>query len=201
MSSHQIKTTWTLLVSLAALLALVLPRSGLAQSNQGTARKIVSDDFTNNRHGAGTQTPNSNGRPAPETTGTSSKPRPPKRTYRLASAVPTNAQPKASAGVVAQLGITLWRLRPSVVNDTGARMLIREKSKSAEWVPERVEADTIFREGDQIRLTIESPQPGYLYVVDRDLFADDSTGPAMLIYPWADMRGGDNRVGPGKLID
>lgn len=79
-------------------------------------------------------------------------------------------------------------------------MLVREKGKSAEMVPERVEAGTTFHEGDQIRLSIESPEPGYLYVVDRELLSDGSMGAAMLIYPWAGMLG-DNRIGPGKLID
>jgi hypothetical protein len=65
-------------------------------------------------------------------------------------------------------------------------------------VPERVEADTTFREGDHVRLTVESPRDGYLYVIDRDLFDDGTTGGAMLIYPWA---GADNEMRPGKLID
>jgi len=68
-------------------------------------------------------------------------------------------------------------------------------------VPERVEADTTFREGDHLRLSIESPNAGYLYVVDRDLFADGTTGRAMLIYPWLGMPGGNNRMRPGKLVD
>src|SRR5260370_26299276 len=80
-------------------------------------------------------------------------------------------------------------------------MLVRQKSKSSQWVPKRVEADTIFNEGDHVRLSIESPRAGYLYVVDRDLFADGTTGGAMLIYPWSDMPGGDNQVRPGKLVD
>ncbi|HMG74240.1 MAG TPA: hypothetical protein VK582_12125 [Pyrinomonadaceae bacterium] len=86
-------------------------------------------------------------------------------------------------------------------NDTDARVLVREKGKSSEWIPERVEADTVFREGDHVRLSIESPGAGYLYVVDRDLFADGTTGGAMLIYPWSDRRGGDNQMGPGKLVE
>jgi hypothetical protein len=80
-------------------------------------------------------------------------------------------------------------------------MLVREKGKSSEWVPERVEADTPFREGDHVRLSIESPSTGYLYVVDRELFADGTTGDAMLIYPWADLRGGNNQMRPGRLVD
>src|SRR5437763_12423285 len=52
-------------------------------------------------------------------------------------------------------------------------------------VPERVEAGTTFREGDRVRLSVESPTKGYLYVLDRDVFADGTTGGVMLIYPWA----------------
>ena len=129
----------------------------------------------------------------------SSRPKPPRRTYKLASA-PAKTTLQAKTSTVAQLGITIWRLRPVTANDTGARMLVREKSKTAEMIPERVEAGTTFREGDQIRLSIESAQPGYLYVVDRELLSDGSMGAAMLIYPWAGMSG-DNQLGPGKLID
>jgi hypothetical protein len=80
-------------------------------------------------------------------------------------------------------------------------MLVREKGNSSGWVPERVEADTTFHEGDYVRLSVESLSVGYLYVVDRDLLANGTSGPAMLIYPWIDVASGDNQVGPGKLID
>lgn len=200
MSTQRIRVSRALLVSLAALVSIAVQPSVLAQSSQGTARKIVSDDFTKNRQEAGPQTTASKGWENQAPAGALSKPRPPRRTYRLASAAATVAQPKTHTAVLAQLGVTIWRLRPGNAKDTGARMLVREQNKTAEWVPERVEADTTFREGDQVRLSIESAQPGYLYVVDRDLLSNGSTGPAMLIYPWAGMHG-DNHVGPGKLID
>jgi hypothetical protein len=47
-------------------------------------------------------------------------------------------------------------------------------------------------------LSIESPWAGYLYVIDRDWFADGSVGETKLIFP---MRGEDNRLIAGKLID
>ncbi len=168
-------------------LAILAGIQGVARADppQGTERKIVSEDFTKNRQ---------------ESVSGSSKPKP-RRTYRLASEPTTKTRPASTGAVVAQLGITIWKLRPVSGNDGGARVFVREKSKSAEWVPERVEADTTFREGDHVRLSIESPRDGYLYVVDRDLFADGSTGAAMLIYPWADMSGGDNQMRPGKLVD
>ena len=171
-----------------------------ANPPQATERKIVADDFTRNRQEAA-PAPSSKGSQGQSTGATPSNPRKSRRTYRLASSPVTKTQPSAQPGVVAQLGITIWRLRPATGQEAGARMLVREKGKSSEWVPERVEAETTFREGDHVRLSIESPRAGYLYVVDRDLFADGTTGPAMLIYPWADMHGGDNQMRPGKLVD
>lgn len=168
---------------------------------QGTSRKIVSDDFTRNRQEAASTASNSTGSQGQASTGIPPKPRPPRRTYRLASSPVTRPRPTTHPSVLTQLGITIWRLRPVTVNDSGARVLVREKGKSSEWVPERVEADTTFREGDHVRLSIESPRAGYLYVVDRDLFSDGTTGGAMLIYPWADMSAGDNEMSPGKLVD
>ena len=161
---------------------------------QATERKIVSDDFTKNRQ----ETTSSNaGSKGSTSAGVTPRPRP-RRTYRLASQPATKTQTSTPASAVAQLGVTIWRLRLVEANDSGARVLVREKGKSAQWVPERVEADTKFREGDHVRLSIESPRAGYLYVVDRDLFADGTTGGAMLIYPWPES---DNQMRPGKLVD
>lgn len=173
---------------------LVAASETLAQSSPGTARKIISDDFTKNR--PGTQTSSTKGPEGQAIPGVRPKPKQPKRTYQVAASSTVTTQSKISTATPVQLGITIWRLRPANTNDTGARMLVRDKS----WVPERVAAGTSFREGDQLRLSIESAQSGYLYVVDRELLVDGSTGPAMLIYPWAGVQM-SNQVGPGKLID
>jgi hypothetical protein len=166
---------------------------------QSTPRKITSEDFTKNRKsGAQPVSDRDSVRTAGAAGGAREKQV--KRTYQLASTRPKTTQSTTGQKTLAQLGITIWRLRPSTTNDTGARMLVREKSTTAEVVPVRVEAGTTFHEGDQIRLSIEPAAPGYLYVIDRELLSDGSTGAAMLIYPWAGMPG-DNRAAPGKLID
>ena len=200
----RIKVFFTSVVLLAVLCSLLQPSTGAQQvpKDQGTPRKIVSDDFIKNRQQGGSGSPNSSmplgGRLS---SGDKSRQNQKKRTYRLASQTKADPLPQHQATTQNQLGITVWRLRPlrSNENPTGVRMLVREKT--TELIPERVEADTIFREGDLIRLTIESAQAGYLYVVDRDLFADGSMGPAMLIYPWADKDGYDNHMRPGRLVD
>ena len=195
-----VRRTMPVILSVAATIIIcVQARAGAPQGR----REIVSDDFTRPRP---TPTPKPS---KPTTTARTSRPpiaRPPEappstsKRYRLASSSSPN-QPLSAAAAIEQLGITLWRLRPAKTSDTGERMLIREKDKSSEWIPERIEADTPLHEGDRVRLSIESPREGYLYIVDRDLYAGDKLGDAILISPTLSMRGGDNQVRPGKLID
>ena len=102
--------------------------------------------------------------------------------------------------------MTVWRLRPSKASDSGdSRLLVQEtenqRTETVEWTPERVEAETPFAAGDRVRLSIESPRAGYLYVVDRELYADGTTSDPYLIFPTQRMRDGDNSVRAGKVIE
>lgn len=157
---------------------------------QDTQRKIVSDDFTKSRREAVVSTPR---RKSPKLNR-----RTPRRTYRLASNPIAEAQTSSAANNIAELGITIWRLRQATPTDSGRRARLIEKGKSLSWLAERRGSDAIFREGDYLRISVESPRAGYLYVVDRDLLADGTTGGAMLIYPWSKV---DNQLLPGRLID
>jgi hypothetical protein len=124
----------------------------------------------------------------------------PRRDYRYRRVSPALlAQAKAVDGVV---GITLWRLRPSVAGDE-ARLLVHEQGRSApaEWTPERIEAETPLTEGQFVRVSIESPQSGYLYVVDREKDADGTLGEPSLIFPTLRTNGGDNRVEAGRVVE
>src|SRR6266850_1469958 len=100
-----------------------------------------------------------------------------------------------------EVGVTVWRLRPSRSSDEGGRVLVQEGLKQSQWTPERIEADTPLKIGDRVRLTVESPRAGFLYIIDREMYADGSLGEPMMIFPTTRTRGGDNRVAPGKLID
>ncbi len=100
-----------------------------------------------------------------------------------------------------EIGVTVWRLRPSRSGDTGGRVLVLDGLKQSEWTPERIEADTPLNFGDRVRLSIESPRPGFLYIIDREQYVDGTLGEPMMIFPTLHTRGGDNRVAPGKLID
>jgi hypothetical protein len=100
-----------------------------------------------------------------------------------------------------QLGITIWRLRGATGGDRGARILVQEETGTTTWIPERVSSTTNFGAGDRVRLTFESPEQGYLYVIDRERYAAGRRGMPFLIFPTTRTRGGDNRLAPGKLID
>lgn len=109
-------------------------------------------------------------------------------------------EPKAMAGDFAQLGLTIWRLRPAKAGDQ-VRTIVQEGADAMEWTPERVEANTPLRVGDRIRFSFESPRAGYLYLIDREQYADGSLGEASLIFPTTRTRGGDNRVAAGRIIE
>jgi hypothetical protein len=102
---------------------------------------------------------------------------------------------------VEEIGVTVWRLRPARSSDEGARVLVMDGLRQNEWTPERIEADTPLNIGDRVRLSVESPRPGYLYIIDREQYADGSLGEPLLIFPTLRTRRGDNRVEPGRLID
>lgn len=105
-------------------------------------------------------------------------------------------------GPATLLGVTLWRLRPAKPEDRGARLLVLEQDKtSAELLPERAETGVLVSEGEKVRLTVESPQPGYLYVIDRESYSDGTFSDAYLIYPNRQTRPGDNALAPGRLIE
>jgi hypothetical protein len=129
------------------------------------------------------------------------------------AAVPVKAKPQYApldpqmvatlrrSPAASEIGVTIWRLRPAAAADTGARILVQEASQTAEWTPVRVSSTTRLDAGDRVRLTLESPQRGYLYVIDRERYASGEHGTPYLIFPTERTRNGDNKVMAGKLID
>ena len=149
------------------------------------ARQIVPEEFIK-------------ARPAKSTATTAKGP-----SYRPAAPQPAAARKNsgAKASEMTQLGLTIWRLRPAKAADTGARIIVQESDETAEWTPERVEANTPLRVGERIRISIESPRTGYLYVIDREQYADGTLSEPYLIFPTTRTRGGDNRVTAGRVIE
>ena len=123
------------------------------------------------------------------------------RTYRSTNSTVSSTDMRKSA-TDAILGVTLWRLRPAQsVDNKDARILEQKAEKSAEWTAERIETGTPLSEGDRVRISIESPSTGYLYVIDRELYSDGSRGEAGIIFPTSRTRGGNNNVVAGRVIE
>src|SRR5215813_5471277 len=162
-------------------MAFCLVICAIAQDNQ-RKRGIIPEEFAKARPSKGQR----------QSSGSN------KTQYRRIGAKPVA---DSSATGFAQLGVTVWRLRPATAADTGARIITHKESGDAELIPHRMSIDTPLRIGDKIRLSFESPQEGYLYVIDREQFADGTMGEPVLIFPTTRLRAGDNQVAAGKLIE
>lgn len=189
---------WTLIAALAVLSDISFSSSAIAQSQGDGSRQIVLEEFTRARPAAASaksQAPGRTGsRRRPAGTLVSKAPRYLRKTPSLIAAL----QPGSPT---MDIGVTIWLLRPSAGSESGARVLVMENAQTSQWTPERIEADTPLQVGERVRISVESPRAGYLYVIDREQYADGSFGDAYLIFPTLRTRGGDNHVRPGKLID
>lgn len=101
------------------------------------------------------------------------------------------------------IGVTVWRVSPDGVptadgKDT-ARLMVQESGK--EYSPIRANADTVFKLGDKVRLSVESPRQGYLYIIDREMLGGDKLGAPAQIFPTMSARGGNNQMQAGWLTD
>lgn len=117
---------------------------------------------------------------------------------------------RASGGCTSQpnmVGVTFWRLRKSVVADPpGIRSIIQPPpepggaSGAVEFTPVRLDPSGYLDFGDLFYVSIESTREGYLYVVDRELHSNGSTGPPVLIFPTTRAQAGDNHLEKSALI-
>lgn len=99
------------------------------------------------------------------------------------------------------VGVTIWRLRPANRSDSGERLIVHRDDNTKEWIPERISANTRLLPGDKLRISVEAARTGYLYVIDREQYADGSLGEPYLIFPTTRTLSGENRVEVGKLME
>lgn len=99
------------------------------------------------------------------------------------------------------VGVTIWRLRPANRSDSGERLIVHDDNSTTEWLPERISSTTKLAQGDRLRISVEAVRSGYLYVIDREQYADGSLGEPYLIFPTTRTVGGDNSVSVGRLLE
>jgi hypothetical protein len=78
---------------------------------------------------------------------------------------------------------------------------VHNDSDSKEYLPERISPETKLGQGDKLRISVEGARNGYLYVIDREQYADGSVGPPYLIFPTTRTLNGDNKVSVGMLTE
>jgi hypothetical protein len=102
-----------------------------------------------------------------------------------------------------KVGITIWRIRQVQRGYTGARILWHpdQANVAVEYQAERIQGDPVLAYGDKVRLGIESPRDGYLYVFDRELYDDGSLSAAYLIFPTTRLNEGNNRIRANRPIE
>jgi len=171
-------STAAALFFVAGLMAVVFPAR--AQTPEEATRRLWDTAFINS------------GKPSGK-----SKKKPVGRSYRVTTpSVPTTAV--AGDTVV---GVTLWRLRRSNPADSGERLIVHDGSEAGQWLPERISSNTKLAQGDRLRVSVEAARTGYLYVIDREQYADGSVGEPHLIFPTTRTLNGNNQVKVGKLIE
>ncbi|HZN00685.1 MAG TPA: hypothetical protein VFB70_14885 [Pyrinomonadaceae bacterium] len=101
---------------------------------------------------------------------------------------------------MAQIGLTIWRFRPTQPTDKTKELLVEEDEKPAEFTLERVEEGISLAPGQRIRLSLESlSRDGYLYVIDREEYADGTLGDPVLVFP-NQKSAAANYVRAGRLV-
>ncbi len=159
------------------ILVVVIVVSGLAQKPEDATRKLWDTAFIT---------------PANSKRNTTRR-----RAYRNATPdVPVNNVAPESV-----VGVTLWRLRPANRADSGERLIVHDDNATTEFLPERISATTRLVQGDKLRISVETVRAGYLYVIDREQYADGTVGDPYLIFPTTRTSSGNNEVSVGRLLE
>jgi len=190
--SAKTKNIWTILLFIAAANFLLISAQTVRAQDEDAPRRLWDSAFLKKRAEAKT--------PAPARKTTAYRRATPKKTAETNTASQSQAAEQADGEMI---GLTIFRLRQSRATDSkdSRLLLIDESSKEAEWTPERVEADTVFALNDHLRLSVESPRDGYLYVIDRELYTNGKTSAPYLIFPSLKSNNGANSVSAGKLVE
>lgn len=123
--------------------------------------------------------------------------------YKNATKLPTgtNVAAPPEGLTFAQVGVTTWRFRKSTSQDKTKELIEVDVDEGpAEYTLERVQDGEPLASGQIVRLSIESlNRDGFLYVIDREQYADGSLSEPLLIFP--SKRSADaNRVKAGRVI-
>lgn len=173
----RVTASFTLLILVAMAASFCLAEPQMAQKSDETTRKLWDTAFIE---------PSKSRRPS-------------KRRSRYRIATPNVPVENVAPDTV--VGVTIWRLRPASRSDAGERLIVHDDNAAKQWLPERISANTRLAQGDKLRISVEAVRAGYLYVINREQYADGSLGEPYLIFPTTRTAGGDNKVAIGRLLE
>jgi hypothetical protein len=171
--------TFTLLILLVSMCFVGQQAEVSAQKQDDTTRKLWDTAFV----------------------GSPNKKTPARRRSNAKYRIATPQVPIDNVAPDSVVGVTIWRLRPANRSDSGERLVVHDDSATSEWLPERISANTRLKPGDRVRISVEAARSGYLYVIDREQYADGSLGEPYLIFPTTRTLSGDNQVTVGRLAE
>ena len=102
-----------------------------------------------------------------------------------------------------RLGVTIWRLSPSQcqIQNCPVPNSAANASRGLVDTATRIEDNTPLNNGERVRIGLESlSRNGYIYIIDREKFADGSLGEGFLIFPTTKINSGNNWAVPGLQI-
>lgn len=126
------------------------------------------------------------------------KPIPPKKPRKATVAKPPSTRESASASTPGQMaggrgdqeGLPLVQAAYGKTRPLGIRYSFLRKGAGEEY--QEVSADSVFHAGDRIRVSVESNDAAYLYIVMRG-----SSGTWKLLFPTSEIEGGSNKIESG----
>lgn len=111
------------------------------------------------------------------------------------------------------LGFTFWILKDADANDdsqvaeVATRITkvksgnkIKENAQSIKVVPRRASSNTQFSNGDWLRISLDLPVNGHIYIFNREKYIDGTLGVPYLIFPREEDRGKSDKATIGKLL-
>jgi hypothetical protein len=178
---------FSLQLKVVGIILIVMLSGGVLRivaQDEDTSKAIRAEEFITNRPSKSKRTAVARYKPAVKST----------------SAIPAGAPPPGM--IFGQLGLTTWRFRHTTAADKTKELVEEEgESRPSEWTLERVEAGTPLLPNQRVRLSIESlSRDGYLYVINREQYADGTMGDARLIFPTGRTGADGNRVKAGRVV-
>jgi len=164
------------------VLSIVLSWSALSAAQEKNQPTLTAREIFYKPKAAATATT----KPAPASTANSQKAANPAPQKSAPPPVASTAQDK---GKETPAPANASKTQTVAYSPLGLRYSLLRRSETGQYI--EVHPDTIFRSGDGLRLSVESNDTAYLYIVARG-----SSGTWNVLFPSAAINKGDNRIDP-----